>query len=110
MSCVWQLNKTKVKKFLLIQKLFNNKFYDTLNTFSKVTNYVLGVGHFDLQERRPQSQDDQVANDKDEFEFLNSEEVSDQQLFVENLQKICEWFIYQTFLSQFLYFDPFRNN
>lgn len=55
------------------KKLFNNTFYDTLNSFSKVTNYVMsGMGQLDLQERRPERRRD---NNDDEFEFLNSEEV-----------------------------------
>ncbi|XP_066923343.1 TBC1 domain family member 15-like [Clytia hemisphaerica] len=56
-----------------ISKLFNNTFYDTLNNFSKVTNYVLsGMGQLDLQERRPERSAN--GGNDDEFEFLHPDE------------------------------------
>jgi len=61
-----------------ISKLFNNTFYDTLNNFAKVTNYVLsGMGQHDLQERRPErtgANSSKKTQEDDEFEFLTTEQ------------------------------------
>lgn len=57
-----------------ISKLFNSTFYETLNSFSKVTNYVLsGMGQLELQERRPERRraNNKTNNNDDEFEFLH---------------------------------------